>query len=605
MNFNPTLKRFSRRVRVLRAWLGLGMGLSIGAILATGWALLDWLNVFYTEWSSLAYLVGGAGLLGLLVGTMRRIPAKTLTDSIDRRADLKNRLSTATERSGEHGTFDDALQADANGRLENLRPANLYPIKLSRWHAGSLVFSLLAACLFMLGNTPLLLSKEAKASREKMQEQASQIERVVRPLEEEVKKGDANAEEKKLAEELKKLSQELKKARINPEEAMRRQNELNKQAEKLETQRFKKAQENREVAQAKLEQLALELAKKDDASNLDAMKAQEEMLKNLQEQNDSLQNKMNSLESQLNDPSLSKEQKQALRNLLDQMKLTQQQSGALSMQMQQQMSKELQKQLQQMEEEISELQKEIDAINEQLKDKSLSSSERAILMKKLAALNKKLKQSIEMTENMRKAMEKMMNDPLMKEILELAAKAEIVMNKAKNSQGNEEQQALTKEELEEIQKQIDELAKKILEDDEFMKQYLEALRDMLKDGKIGMCSGSCNLSIPFGIKLPIPGVGGPSKDNFFSNTGLINKGSGQDSKGSTFSTAVSGQSRDVPGQSMYIEMRGPTGQGLRTSVQYKKVLPSYKQKADQAMNRQEIPPEHQKRVKKYFESLGQ
>ena len=80
---------------------------------------------------------------------------------------------------------------------------------MNRWHGGALVFSLLAACLFMLGNTPLLMGKDAKANRAKMQEQAAVIEKVVRPLEEQAKKGETNAEEKKLAEELKKLTQEL------------------------------------------------------------------------------------------------------------------------------------------------------------------------------------------------------------------------------------------------------------------------------------------------------------------------------------------------------------------------------------------------------------
>src|SRR5689334_2053595 len=114
MNMYPNLQRFARRVRFIRAWVGLGIGLSLGAILATLWALLDWFRVFYTEWSYLGWLVGACGLLGLLISAFRSITPKALTDSIDRRAGLKNRLSTASERATEHGTFDDALRTDAS-----------------------------------------------------------------------------------------------------------------------------------------------------------------------------------------------------------------------------------------------------------------------------------------------------------------------------------------------------------------------------------------------------------------------------------------------------------------------------------------------------------
>src|SRR3569832_795077 len=173
MNFNPMLKRFARRVRFIRAWAGLAIGLASGAALAAIWSLLDWLKIYYTEWAYLGWLVAACGLVGLLIGAVRKVPAKSLADSIDRRAGLQHRLATAAERVREQGTFDEALREDANGRLEGIRPAALYPIRLNRWHAGALVMSLLAACFFILGNSPVLMSSEAKANRAKMQEQAA------------------------------------------------------------------------------------------------------------------------------------------------------------------------------------------------------------------------------------------------------------------------------------------------------------------------------------------------------------------------------------------------------------------------------------------------
>ncbi|MCC7229724.1 MAG: hypothetical protein IT203_04970, partial [Fimbriimonadaceae bacterium] len=54
----------------------------------------------------------------------------------------------------------------------------------------------------------------------------------------------------------------------------------------------------------------------------------------------------------------------------------------------------------------------------------------------------------------------------------------------------------------------------------------------------------------------------------------------------------------------YIEIKGPTTIGNRSGVKYTKVLPSYKRKAEQAIERKTIPKQHEKRVKEYFESLS-
>jgi hypothetical protein len=73
--------------------------------------------------------------------------------------------------------------------------------------------------------------------------------------------------------------------------------------------------------------------------------------------------------------------------------------------------------------------------------------------------------------------------------------------------------------------------------------------------------------------------------------------------GKTNATQVTGQRRETGEQEQYVEIKAPTTVGNRSSVPYVKVLPSYKKKAESALNKQEIPKEHQKRVKEYFEGL--
>lgn len=107
-----------------------------------------------------------------------------------------------------------------------------------------------------------------------------------------------------------------------------------------------------------------------------------------------------------------------------------------------------------------------------------------------------------------------------------------------------------------------------------------------------------------GLFNPMAGAGGPSKDLFFANTGQIHKSDKPEaSKGSTSLTSVTGQRDDTKKGDTYIEFKGPTALGARSSVAFTNDVLSAKKKAEQAIDRQKIPKEHQKRVKAYFDSL--
>src|SRR5690349_9657621 len=94
------LKRFEQRVRLVRAWRGLGIGLCIGGVACAVWAALDWLRITYTEWTWMGAVVAAAGLIGLIQGYFAKVPMKALSDSIDRRGGLQDRLTTSMEVDG-------------------------------------------------------------------------------------------------------------------------------------------------------------------------------------------------------------------------------------------------------------------------------------------------------------------------------------------------------------------------------------------------------------------------------------------------------------------------------------------------------------------------
>jgi hypothetical protein len=96
----------------------------------------------------------------------------------------------------------------------------------------------------------------------------------------------------------------------------------------------------------------------------------------------------------------------------------------------------------------------------------------------------------------------------------------------------------------------------------------------------------------------------PETDVMIADTGHVNLQKPEQGKGKgTPIFAPTERDNSKPGMEMTFEIKAPTFKGTRTSVPYQNVLPSYAKKAESALNRNEIPKEHQQRVKRYFESL--
>jgi len=535
------------------------MGACLGAAASAVWAGLDWFAILYTDWTGMALLVGAGALIGAVVGALRRVPEADLTASIDRRAGLEDRLATARERSGDE-EFDAALRHDADTRLAAVQPKQVYPVRVDRWHAGTVGLAALAAMVFLLGNTPLLLSETAKREREEVQAQGKKVERVTR---ENLMTPEARQEmseaERKLAQELRKLQRDLEKARLTKEEALQRSNEIAKEAEKLAKEGAEKSLENMDQAQTALERMQKAELDKAGLQNADLKMAQ-----------------------------VSQAQREAMRQ-------------------------EAKKRADAAQKELEALKKQLDALSQKLQKPGLSEAERKALEEQKKALEQKMSDAqkanaqaqnemkgLELSEEARQVLDKLMNDPLFKEMQEIAEK--LKQNAEQGKQSGQPQ--LSKEQLKEMQKQLEEMLKKLKDDkamQEMLKKMLEALRNAEQFGK---SNGVCMGLMP-GL-LPIPGGGGPGSDQPMPfDTGRINKlDKPLEAKGKSAPTMISGQRREGTGPEAYVEIKAPTNVGNRSSVPYKKVLPSYRRKAESALNRQQIPKEHEKRVKEYFESLG-
>ncbi len=119
---------------------------------------------------------------------------------------------------------------------------------------------------------------------------------------------------------------------------------------------------------------------------------------------------------------------------------------------------------------------------------------------------------------------------------------------------------------------------------------------------MGMMNGEGGLTAGYN---PLSGAGAPSRDTYFANAQHVHHSDKPEaSQGKTNLTSVTGErDNQKPGET-YLEIKGPTMIGTRSSVAYTGDVLSAKKKAEQAINRQKIPKEHEKRVKQYFDSLA-
>ncbi|MBA3725058.1 MAG: hypothetical protein H0W86_01065 [Armatimonadetes bacterium] len=238
------------------------------------------------------------------------------------------------------------------------------------------------------------------------------------------------------------------------------------------------------------------------------------------------------------------------------------------------------------------LNSEIAKLGKELEQDGLSQEERKQLESKLKEAQKAL-QEVTLSKKAQDFLDRLYAHPEFKKLLEMAQKL-----KQSAKAGEQGQQELTQEQIDEMIKKLEELADK-LKTEEDLKEFIETLKKAL-----GQCKGACaGAGVMPGILKLLGGNGGPSRDNFFSNTGQVPENKEErDIKAKTEEHAARG-ARAEQGTETHIEIMGPSAHGERTKTPYTKVLPNYRKSAEQAINRQQIPKSQQKRVREYFESL--
>lgn len=398
------IQQFRRRIRIAYAWYGASVGAAAGALVCVAWSILDYFAVVYAEWSGFAAAIAGLTLAGALIGWFRRVSDATVGDSIDRRAELMNRIGTAMVLGAKPDDFSDAQKLDAVSRAKNLKPKKLFPLKYYRWHTALLVLAVMASAIFLLGNTPLFLSAKDRAEREELKKAAKAIERVAKPVIEQDQ--SATQEEKDLAKQLEKLARDMKKGRLNKEKALEEANDLLQKADELAKKNQAKADQTLSKADTALDKA---MAQKMDEMGLTGadpkmatMSPQE--LDQLKQQ---AQNKIDELNKKLNDGQQKsdaerkklEEELQKAKDDLAKIELSKQAQETFAKMMEMQEWKDLQE----MARKLAQDQK--GSQNGKSGQQKLSKEQLKEMQKKLEELAKQLKDEKAMREYIKKMME--------------------------------------------------------------------------------------------------------------------------------------------------------------------------------------------------------
>jgi hypothetical protein len=566
-----------------------------GTLVALLLDALDWLALIAMPPWGLALAIFVGLLLGCLYALLIPLPASALAQLIDRRGRLKDRLQTALEHTeGEH-LFDRPLIEDAESALLRLRPAELFRFRLGAAH-GLLALALIALLGFhFLPQILAIVSHEKREQQKQVNAAAKQIEEVAKPVLERAKKPDATALEKRIARNIELYSRRARQGRMSKQEALLRYNKLLNEARRLEQQNQRKLEQTAMQAATAGEQLK-QLAQKNPKNQ-----QLEQLTRQLQEELNALQRQLQTGKDMSGNP-LSAQQRASLQEQIRQLQATLQALRNPT-------PTNLQSQMSELQRQIDELQRQLQSGRDS-KGVPLSKEALKALEQQLKRLQQQLR-ALQLSEQAREFLRKLMNDPnfieAMKRLQELAKKCQQL-----GQNQDAQQRQLTQEEIErmarELEKRLEELAKRYSSDEQIRELAKQILEQVKKMKELSQCNGACAgigmAGMCFGIGAR-PGAGGAwDKHDYFGQPEMFNQGAKQpELKIPMKNTPVTGQPPLLPGPADYEEYEAPPTPG-DSSVPLTQVLPSYQKKAEQALNKQNIPPAERKRVKRYFESLS-
>ncbi|MCE5198795.1 MAG: hypothetical protein ABFD54_10375 [Armatimonadota bacterium] len=277
-NLTERIHAMRRRVRLLLVERYGLIGGAAGAVVAAVMALLSLRYdalISYTLWAGA--LVFGTGV-GVAWGLLRKLDDFTIALAVDRRAGLKERMSTALMVSDDT-SWAEALVHDAREHVTAVSPKSVFPHKfgMPHWVFGGA--ALLLACAVVLPQVPALQSSGRRQEVTVMKRQGAKLKSIAKDIRKQT--SPSHTEMRKLANRLENLGKKMQTGRMTRKQAMLKTRKLTKEVKEQQNLLARRNSPGKPMEQAQLEmrkaaeqlsqKMAMELAKKENIPLAQAM----------------------------------------------------------------------------------------------------------------------------------------------------------------------------------------------------------------------------------------------------------------------------------------------------------------------------------------------
>jgi len=462
MEQNVLVKRltpFRRRVRMVLAWRYAAVGGTVGFILALLTDLGDWLGKWEATTFSIAFPIAIGILASIVYAFVRFLPAEAVAQLIDRRAELKDRVTTALLCS--ETPFIEPLREDALSHLSLVRPSQIFRFRLTTWHGAMAVLLVALLVSRFLPQLPLPFLASFRQDRKEAKQVVENLNRVLKPIVEHAKEPEATKLEKAIAQQLRELYKRSQKGRLSKKEALVKAEKLLAEAEKLQRQSQEHIKRVSTKAITAADTLKESMKQKAMASQMQEMKA--------------LLERMREIERQLQSQNLTETQ----RRLLEAEKQLLQRALSGMGQLSRQELKQLMEALKQQQVMLQQMLQS----GRNLQGQPLTTAERQMLQQQLQSLQQMMR-ALQLSEQAREFLRKLMSDPNFQEAMKLLSELQKQLENLQESQIPQISPEELERMLKELEKALEELAKQFGDDEkirELARQILEAVK-RLKEG---------------------------------------------------------------------------------------------------------------------------
>lgn len=446
------LKPFRRRVRWILAWRYAAVGGTVGTALAFLTDLGDWLG----KWEADPIVLVLTIVLGLVAGAayafLRHLPSEAIAQLIDRRAELKDRVTTALLCS--ETPFLEPLCEDALTQLASVHPFKIFRFRLTAWHGTAAVLLLALLVSRFLPELPSPFLASFRQDRKEAKEVVENLQRVLKPIVEHAKEPEATKFEKAMAEQIRELYRRSQQGRLSKKEALLKAEKLLAEAEKIQRQSQEHIKKVSTKAITAAETLKETMKQKAMASQMQEMRA--------------LLNRMQEIERQLRSQNLTPTQRQLLETEKQLLQRTLSAMGQLDQQ-------EIQKLMEALKQQQSQLQK-------MFQSGQLTPGERQLLQQQLQSIQQQMR-TLQLSKQAQEFSQKL-NDPNFREAMRILAELQKQLQQLQESQIPQLPPEELERTLKELEKAIEKLAKQFGDDEkirELAKQILKIAK-LLKEG---------------------------------------------------------------------------------------------------------------------------